>query len=204
MTTYRSPISLAAIATLVGSVWSKGSGSEDSTAQKAQFLVHFEPSIIKAAVGIEKHSLLFGHLASSQTVASPKRLSNILVSRSPPEFFTFTHAGNRKLFPRIPAPERCKAYLFLSIGIVFKNRKNTELCQIRHILFCRQAIKDDLPAVLSPLTERPLSGTSPQEWQIYLVKFLFEVLFFFVRDRRFFFICVSLLFCRDRQARSHQ
>jgi hypothetical protein len=143
MTTYRSPISLAAIATLSGSVWSGGSGNEESTAQKAQFLEHFEPSIKKAAVGIEKHSLLFGHLASSQTVESPKLLNIVLVSRSPAEFLTLTHSGNRKLPLLLPVPERCNAYFFLSIGIVFKNRKNTELCQISDILFYRTpAMKD--------------------------------------------------------------
>jgi hypothetical protein len=130
MTTYRSPIFLAAIATLAGSVWSKGSGSEESTAQKAQFLEHLEPSIIKAAVGIEKHSPLFGHLASSQTVESPKLLNNVFVSRSPPEFLTFTHSGNRMLTPLLRAPERCEEYFFSSIVIVFKNRKNAGFCQI--------------------------------------------------------------------------
>ena len=134
MTTDRSPISLAAIATLAGSVWSKGSGSEESTAQKAQLLEHLEPSIIKAAVGIEKHSPLFGHLASSQTVASPNLLNNVLVARRPPGFLTFTHSGSRMLSRlSLRAHERGEAYFFLSVGIVFKNRKNTELCQIGRI-----------------------------------------------------------------------
>jgi hypothetical protein len=125
MTTYRSPISLAAIATLAGSVRSKGSGSEESTAQKAQFLVHLEPRIIKAAVGIEKHSPLFGHFASSHTVVIPKRLNSFLVLRSPREFLTFTHSGKRmKTLLSLRAPERCEAYFFSSIVIVFKNRKN--------------------------------------------------------------------------------
>jgi hypothetical protein len=138
MTTYRSPISLAAIASLAGSVWSGGSGNEDSTAQKAQFLVHLEPRIIKAAVGREKHSPLFGHLASSQTVASPNLLSNVLVARSPPGFLTFTHSGSRMLSRlALQASERGEVYFFLCSGIMFKNRKNTELCQIMNVVFCR-------------------------------------------------------------------
>ena len=58
-TTYFNPISLAARATLSGSISSRGLGAEDSTEQNPQFLVHAEPRIMKAAVGFEKHSPMF-------------------------------------------------------------------------------------------------------------------------------------------------
>jgi hypothetical protein len=51
ITTYFNPISFAACATLTGSSGSGGSGIEDATEQNPQFLVHFEPRIIKVAVG---------------------------------------------------------------------------------------------------------------------------------------------------------
>ena len=80
ITTYLSPISRAAIATLCGSLPSGGRGMDESTEQKPQSLVHDEPSIIKVAVGFEKQMPIFGQRASSHTEDKPYRLRVLLVS----------------------------------------------------------------------------------------------------------------------------
>jgi hypothetical protein len=73
-------MSLAAMATFSGSEGSGASGSDDFTEQKPQFRVHFDPSIMKAAVGFEKHAPILGHRASSQTVERPKLRNSRFVS----------------------------------------------------------------------------------------------------------------------------
>ena len=67
-TTYFSSIPAAASATRPGSPGSSGSGTPECTAQKRQLRVQRSPMIRKVAVRCEKHSHMFGHLASWQTV----------------------------------------------------------------------------------------------------------------------------------------
>jgi len=52
---------------------------------------------MNAAVGFRKHSLTFGHLASSQTVARPYLLNIRFVSWSLRGFFVRIHSGRRTI-----------------------------------------------------------------------------------------------------------
>src|ERR687886_1180353 len=68
ITTYLSPHSLIAWATLSGSPASSETGLPLSTAQNLHPLLHMFPMIIIVAVPLPQHSDILGHLASSQTV----------------------------------------------------------------------------------------------------------------------------------------
>jgi len=73
MTTYLNPISLETRAIRAGSSGSGGSKSPCGTEQNRQLRVHLDPIIRKVAVWCEKHSQMFGHLASWHTVCSRSR-----------------------------------------------------------------------------------------------------------------------------------
>ena len=96
-TTCFSPSSFAVTATFQGSHGSAMRGSARlTTAQKPQLLVHTSPSIIKVAVGFEKHSPILGHLADSHTVWRFLFLRTAFISWSllaGPSFF-FAHGGS--------------------------------------------------------------------------------------------------------------
>src|SRR5450432_2330167 len=81
-----------------GSSASRGSGRPWATSQKGQRRVHRSPMIMKVAVPWPKHSPMFGHEASSQTVCScaSRRIFLISVKRAPPPARTRIHSGLRK------------------------------------------------------------------------------------------------------------
>src|SRR3990172_10692596 len=92
ITTCLSSISFAVRAIFMGSIGSTASGDASlSTLQKPHDLVHISPSIMNVAVGFEKHSPIFGHLADSQTVCRFLCLRTFLTSCSllgcPRDFF---------------------------------------------------------------------------------------------------------------------
>jgi len=67
-----------------------------STEQNPQFLVQTLPKIINVAVGLEKHSAIFGHRADSHTVLSPFFRSMALTLCSLPLslYFFVSHRGS--------------------------------------------------------------------------------------------------------------
>ena len=70
ITTYFSAIARIASANWRGSSTSRGLGRPCATSQNGQRRVQISPMIINVAVPPPKHSLKFGHAASSQTVLS--------------------------------------------------------------------------------------------------------------------------------------
>ena len=79
MTQCLRPSFCAARATFVGSFGSRAAGLPFWQPQKAQSRVHTSPRIINVAVSREKHSAMFGHRASSQTVCRLRLRSSFLV-----------------------------------------------------------------------------------------------------------------------------
>jgi hypothetical protein len=82
-TMWVSPSSAAATATCSGSSGSTGRGIPVLTLQKAQARVQVSPRIITVACFLVQHSPIFGHAASSHTVARLSRRISFLVSEKP-------------------------------------------------------------------------------------------------------------------------
>ena len=98
ITTYWRPSSATVSARWRASCGSGGCGRPWATSQKGQRRVHRSPSTMKVAVPLPKHSPMFGHEASSQTVCRRASRSTCLTSRkrSPCETRTRIQAGFAK------------------------------------------------------------------------------------------------------------